>query len=179
MAAPRAHAITPAQRQFAVGIVTGKTKIDAYAAAHPASRMNRKALGVQAAKAAKSPNVQAEIQRLMADPVLFTACPEATDPTIIRAHGVAIMVKVSRCSDMAIAAHAADWLVRYADNLEARQAAAKAKPSDEKQRLLADLRGLYSKALAAPKPAPLVETVIETERVAESEPVVVAQDEQL
>ena len=139
--------------------------------AHPTQRMKTRSLQAAANRAAKSPAVQAEIQRLMADPVLFTACPQATDAGIVRQHAVAIMVKVSKCSDMAIAAHAADLLARYADNLEAQQALLHAKPADDRQRLIQDLRGLYTKALAAPAAAePLVETVAEPERIRESEP---------
>lgn len=160
--------LTVAQRLFAAGIANGKSKAGAYRDAYPHQHMKPAVLRQSAIKAAKRPNVQAEIQRLMSDPILFMACPQASDPAIVRQHAVAIMTQISRCSDMVMAAHAADWLARYADQLEAQQAAAKARPHEEKQRLLADLRGLYQKALAAPRTpsAPLVETVLEAEPVA-------------
>ena len=146
---------TVKQRRFAAEIAAGRSKRLAYAISHPGQKMSLPSLRAAATRAAKSPAVQAEIQRLIPDPVLFEVCPAATDPAKIREHSVAIMAKLSCCSDPYVAFYAATWLVNYADELDAKTKLAR--PSEDKQALLRDLRGLYRRALA---PAPLVvETV--------------------
>jgi hypothetical protein len=136
--------------------------------AHPRQKMNLQNLRTAATRSARSPKVRHEVERLLRDPVLLESCPGAADPKVIREHAVGVMVRISKSEDPYVAFHAANWLRDYAVALEAEQKAKK--PHAEKAALLADLRGLYQRALAPaaaaaervaaePPEAPLVEVV--------------------
>jgi hypothetical protein len=59
------------------------------------------------------------------------------------------MVRLTRCPDPVVAMNAAVWLKNYADSLIVERARAKPNPDGDKEKLIADLRGLYAKALKA------------------------------
>jgi hypothetical protein len=88
--------------------------------------------------------VKAEIQRLLADPIILDTCPKANDPHALREHAIACMIRLSKHTDGVIAAHAAQWLIDFADSMERARAS---KPTSERTQLLDDLRGLYERAL--------------------------------
>jgi hypothetical protein len=145
---------TVKQRKFAAEIAAGRSKREAYAIAHPEQKMSLPSLRATAARASKSPAVQAEIRRLLQDPVLLDTCPKADDPRALREHGVASMIRLTKHSDGVIAAHAAEWLISFAASLEAARAP---QGMTEREQVIHELRGLYAKALNGVPP--LVEAV--------------------
>lgn len=163
MSAMGAKPATRAQKAFAAAVVGGATLASAYRKAHPGATGSAPGTIRTAAKVAKqSKAVQREIARLMADPLLQPAilesCPEASNPGRLREHAVGIMLKLSRHADPLVAVHCAEWLASYADKLIAESERTRSiEPT--RQQILADLRGLYAKALARPAAPPLVETV--------------------
>jgi hypothetical protein len=148
---------TVKQRKFAAEIAAGRSKRQAYAIAHPEQKMSLPSLRAAATRASKSPAVQAEIRRLLTEPIILDTCPKADDPRALREHAVASMIRLTKHSDGVIAAHAADWLIKFAASLEA---ARESPRMTEREQVIHELRGLYAKALnGAP---PLVEAVPET-----------------
>ena len=149
---------TVRQKRFASEIVAGRSKRAAYELSHPEQKMSLRSLRSAATRASKSPLVQAEIQRLLRDPVVLDACPKAGDPRALREHAIACMIRLTRHTDGVIAAHAARWLIDFASSLER---APVSSPKTERTQIIAELRGLYERALG-PAP-PLVETAGENE----------------
>lgn len=161
---PRTSRPTTAQRTMAAAVVAGKSLSKAYAIAHPGMDRSPITLSKLASKSVAAKNVQAEIARLMADPLLqpivLDVCLEAEDPRALRQHAVSIMLRLSRQPEPQVAFAAACWLRDYAEQLEAGRAV-----GQTREQLLGDLRGLYHKALAtAPPPT-------DTQVEAEVEPV--------
>jgi hypothetical protein len=146
---------TVKQRKFAAEIAAGRSKRQAYTIAHPEQKMSLPRLRAAATRASKSPAVQAEIRRLLADPIILDTSPKADDPRALREHAVASMIRLTKHSDGVIAAHAAEWLIAFADSLEAARAR---KPKTDAEQVISELRELYAKALNEP---PLVEAVTE------------------
>lgn len=155
------RAATAKQSRFAQGIVSGKTKVDAYALAYPDDKSTRRALIVQASRRSKVPAVQAEIERLRKEPIILESFPDASNPKALRAHAVATMARLTSYPDPLVQLHAANWLRDFADTLD------RAPAADGNAGLIADLRGLYRKALEA---SPLIETVDAVAETAESAP---------
>ena len=143
---------TAAQTKFAAGMVAGKSKVDAYAIAHPNDRSKRRTLKNEAYAASLNPVVLAEVERLRKEPIVLECFPDANNPHALRAHVLATMTRLTQYPDPLIAMQAAAWLSQYIDKMESTPAAA------GNGQLIADLRGLYQKALKA---APLLETVAE------------------
>lgn len=139
----------------------GQPKTKAYAFAHPNARMTPGSLQTAAKRAAKTEAVQAELSRLMADPmlqpVLLEPCAEARYPDKLREHCVSVMLKLTRHPDPLVVYHAVDWIRAYADQVAAERTLPKP-DKNEREKLLGELRGLYSKALNRP---PIIETVAE------------------
>jgi len=167
-----AAAPTQAQRKFAAGMAIGKSKAKAYALAHPGQKMKPASLNTAALRSSKSKAVQDELARLLAEPILqavvLEPCPGARDPEQLREHACAVMLRLSRHTDALVAFHAACWLREYADAIDTRRH----RPADERQAVLAELRGLYAKALKRP---PIIEAAAEpagdgAEREPESSP---------
>jgi hypothetical protein len=154
------RAPTAAQSKFAAGILAGKTKTEAYAIAHPNDKSQHRTLRNEASRASQSPGVLAEIERIRKEPIILEQFPDATNPHALRAHAVATMARLTQHVDPIIAMRAADWIREYADKLEQSPMAAAAGGNAQ---LVADLRGLYQKALKA---APLIETVAEIDEKA-------------
>ena len=76
------------------------------------------------------------------------------DPRQLLEHGVATIVRVSKSYDnLDLAMEAARWLVDYAKSEMQRE---KLKPGEEKIQIIAELRGLYQKALQPANTSPLV-----------------------
>jgi len=146
-----------AQRRFAQFLALGNPQAKAYAMAYPKQTSKGHPLDVRAAVAVKSKNVQAELKRLLADPILqplvLEPCPAAKNPAILREHAVATMLRLSRHSDPLVSFHAAQWLMDYANAIDTAT-----KPAVSREAILGELRGLYAKALNRP---PIVEAVAE------------------
>jgi hypothetical protein len=145
------------QRRFAVEIAVGRSKRVAYQLSHPEQKMSLRSLRAAAARSARSPVVQAEIRRLITDPVILDTCPQANDPRALIEHAVGCMVRLANGGDAVIALHAAEWLISYADSLEHAPAV---KAEADRQQLISELHRLYRKAL---NPAPLVVEADENE----------------
>ena len=152
-----------AQRKFAAGMVAGLSQEKAYSAAHPNNRGKVTSRRVNAKRSAKSPLVQAEVNRLLAAEFQLRPFPEANNLPALRDHVVKRMIYLTESKDEVIVLRACDWLKHYIEDREAVQA-----PSDTRADLFHDLSQLYRKALAAPQPA-IVEAVAE-----EAEPEAVA-----
>ena len=163
------RAPTVAQRKFAQHLALGDTQAKAYAKAHPDQHMSLPTLRNKAKLSSKSKAVQAELERLLAEPLLqpliLEPCPAAKNPAQLREHAVATMLRLSRHSDPMIAFHAAVWLKDFADAIDESQRGLE--PAAERQQILGELRGLYAKALNR---APIVEAVAEAAPAGESEP---------
>jgi hypothetical protein len=52
-----------------------------------------------------------------ARPVRLLRCPEYRDPRALVEHGIAAMMRISGCDDLAIALKAAQWLIEYGEGL--------------------------------------------------------------
>jgi hypothetical protein len=156
---------TAAQKRFAREITLGQSQTKAYAIAHPTAKMTGKLLTSAAHKAKKSAGVQEELARLMADPILqplvLASCPEYTDEKRLREHAVGVMIRLSAHEDPIVAMHCAIWIYDYSCALG--QAKAPKTPREDRSKILADLRGLYAKAL---KPLP---TIVDVPAEASSE----------
>lgn len=112
------------------------------------------------AKRTREAVARAEWAQLMGEPLAMLACPpKAKDPKGLIEHGLAIMIRVSYSEDQEIAMQAAKWLVSYGEAV-AREIKP-AKTADKADDLLANLRGLYAKALKA-SPDLVVEATSET-----------------
>lgn len=157
-----------AQRVFAAGLAAGLSQEKAYVKSHPENRGKRQTVQGNAKRAAKSPLVKAEVQRLVAEDVQLRIFPDATNPAKLRQHAVATMVRLTQSTDEVIAMRASDWLATFAEKVEALTLT-----SAPQSELFRDLGQLYRKALAAPQPA-IVETVVE--EAAEPEVAAVADE---
>jgi hypothetical protein len=138
---------TVKQRKFVEGILVGRSKREAYALSHPEQKMSVRSLRSAATRAARSPAVRAEIRRLLRDPVILDTCPQMDDPRALREHAVASIIRLTNHSDGVIAAHAAEWLIHFANQLAV---AGAPQPTTEREQLINELRGLYRKALNQP-----------------------------
>jgi hypothetical protein len=96
-----------------------------------------------------------ELKRLLRVPAVLDEFPAYQDHAKIRQHAVATMVKLTKHPDAPVAMQAAMWLKDYADALQA-MSLGKVPNQLEREQILSDLRGMYTKALAR---APLVETL--------------------
>jgi hypothetical protein len=107
----------------------------------------------------KNNQVRQEIARVFTDPVVLRTCSQ--DARKLLEHGLATMVRVSQSQDPKYAMEAGRWLVEYAQRaLEQQRQPPRPKPVDERVEIIAELRGLYAKALNA-NPRPLVIDSIE------------------
>jgi hypothetical protein len=52
-----------------------------------------------------------------AHPAMLQRCPFYRDPRALIEHGIATIVRVSQCDDLALALKAAQWLVKYGEGL--------------------------------------------------------------
>jgi len=152
-----ARTATIAQKHFAQGLALGKPATVAYQLAHPNSKPAKNTLQTKAHKAKKSKLVQAELARLLAEPMLqpivLAAFAEAYDSRRLREHAVGVMVRLTTHSDPLVQMHAANWIYDYARQLdEERKSKA---PKETKESILANLRGIYAKSL--PRPEMIVE----------------------
>jgi hypothetical protein len=152
---------TTAQKRFARELSLGRGPSKAYQVSHPDTKITGKALATTAHKAKKSQGVQEELARLMNDPILqplvLSSCPEYTDEKRLREHAVGVMIRLSAHEDPIVAMHCAIWIYDYSCALG--QAKAPKTPREDRSKILADLRGLYAKAL---KPLPvIVESTVE------------------
>jgi hypothetical protein len=147
------NAPTVKQTKFAANMLLGMPKTKAYALAHPDDKSKPRTLRVQAVKAAKTPNVQAELARLANTPIILDECPQAGDARAIRGHVLARMLRLSQASEPSVQLFALQWLYDYAGTLES-----KTDSTSDREQLLSDLKGLYKKAL---QQTPIVETVAE------------------
>jgi hypothetical protein len=84
---------------------------------------------------------------------VLETCAGVKDPRQLLEHGVATIVRVSQSHDLDLAMEAARWLVDYAKSEMQRE---KLKPGEEKIQIIAELRGLYQKALQPANTSPLV-----------------------
>jgi CO/xanthine dehydrogenase FAD-binding subunit len=67
-------------------------------------------------------------------------CPFYRDPWALIEHGIAGIVRVSRCEDARVALEASVWLIRYAEALLGAKRAEEGNAA-----AIAELRALYSK----------------------------------
>ncbi len=140
----------------------GKPATVAYKLAHPESKLSKRSLQAKSHQAKQSKVVQAELERLLAEPMLqpivLAAFAEAYDSRRLREHAVGVMVRLTTHSDPLVQMHAANWIYDYARQLEDER---KSKPVKEtRESILANLRGIYSKSL--PRPELIVEASGET-----------------
>jgi hypothetical protein len=164
VALPKAPNPTISQTRFAAGLAAGQSKVDAYVAAHPKQQGKRKTVKTNAAAAAKQQAVQFELARLLTDPAILEHCPGSVEPHLLMEHGVAILVRLSKGSaGPELAFKSAIWLVEHAVREREREREMKRLArKDSKAEIIADLRGLYAAALAAPAEE-LVSEVIESD----------------
>jgi len=140
---------------MAASIAAGESKAEAYRRAHPASLAKPKSLRNIASKQAGAAAVQAELQRILADPalrpVMLDACPEAHNPVQLIEHGVAAMLRLAQHIDPQVSFHAARWLVEFGQANQ--KALAIEAPADsrltgaERQAAIEQLRAVYDRAL--------------------------------
>ena len=50
------------------------------------------------------------------NPAILHRCPEYRDHRALMEHGIAAIVRVSQCDDLALAVKAIQWLVKYAES---------------------------------------------------------------
>jgi hypothetical protein len=146
------RAPTLAQKRFAQGLALGKSTSNAYRIAHPEGKTTGKALATLAQKAKRQKNVQDELARLMAEPMiqplLLEPFPEYQDARRIREHAVGLMVKLTSHSDPVVAMHAAIWLFDYSTVLIEDK---KPRPKSESRAdILRELRETYARSLNPP-----------------------------
>ena len=170
---------TVAQKRFAQGLALGKPATVAYKLAHPGIKSNQRGLQTTAHKAKKAKAVQAELAKLLAEPMLqplvLAAFAEAFDSRRLREHAVGVMVRLSAHSDPMIQLHAAQWIYEYSRALEEEKRSTKTK-IESKEEVLAKLRGIYSKSL--PRPQMIVENAAEANPAASSAILVEPVDEE-
>jgi hypothetical protein len=133
-------------------MAAGQTKTDAYLAAHPTAKANRRVVKNRAVAASKQAAVQYELARLLTDPAILEHCPGSVEPHLLMEHGVAILVRLSKGSaGPELAFKSAIWLVEHAVREREREREMKRLArKDSRAEIIADLRGLYAKALEAP-----------------------------
>ena len=141
---------TASQKRFAAGLAAGKTKVDAYKDAYPkAKTTKRPVLRARASRSSQSSAVQFELARLVTDPSIMECCPNWQNPHALVEHGIAIMVRLSKChaTDPVIAMRAAEFLIAHGE--KQLPIAPKTRTIDH-AKIVSDLKGLYAKALNAP-----------------------------
>lgn len=107
-------------------------------------------------------NARAELARIFGQRTILGKLPGYKNAEGLLEHGLQTMVRISQCGKTELELTAGKWLVEYATAL------IKSRPKSEQGvEIIANLRGLYQKALnSGPQGAPLV-TVVEPERAAD------------
>ena len=103
--------------------------------------------------AKRKKNIARDLERVFGTPVVLESCAPVRDPRKLLEHGLVTMVRVSQSPDLEYAMQAGRWLVDYATRILERQGQQQKPKADERVQIIAELKGLYAKAL---NPNPLV-----------------------
>jgi hypothetical protein len=141
------RALTVRQRRFAAGVASGLSKAKAYALAYQGNNMKRSTLETTAKKAAKNPQVKAEIERLTLE-----LLPPVEDMKRAYQHALATIVRLTiETPDDRLRFDCARWLLtecQRQEQLTQRQEQLPEKAAPERtEAIMADLRRLYEMAL--------------------------------
>jgi hypothetical protein len=140
--------------QFAAGVAAGKPLVTAYREVYKPAHDKAPSVYQNAKRAARHPQIAAQVKALETQ-----LLPGPADVAKIWGHALSVAIRLSVSSqDDRVRLKAATWLYQEAEKWEALEAA---RPRDQREEVLSELRGLYEKAFSKPVPPSLVEVVDE------------------
>jgi hypothetical protein len=150
--------LTGKQAKFALGVAMGKSLADSYREAYEPSNPKAVSVYANARRTRKHPLVARRIAELQ-----VKLMPGPENMRALYQHALAVGLQLTVVGeDDKVRLRAAQWIAREAEKREKLEAAARtpdrAGAPDDAGEIIAELRGLYAKALGA-EPLPLVEPV--------------------